>query len=179
MIRGWKVWGAAFFLLGTLGLYVVAAHAQEESIARSDARGHAKPNAMVPAYDLAKEVKIQGTIGKIDAFGTSQSTGTHISIETASGVVDVQLGFGAESNPTYLRIAQGQSVTAIGMMQEAGMSKVLVARILTTPSHIFVLRNEQGIPVRATPRRSAPAKTLFGFAAGKAAGVAVRETVRG
>jgi hypothetical protein len=178
MIRGWKVFGAAFLLLGIWGWHGLAAHLDGESSANSGARNDPKTSA-VPVYDVTKEVKIRGTIRKIDAFGTSESAGTHIVIQTARGDVEVQLGFGAESNPTYLRIAPGQNVTAIGMMQEMGTSKELVARILTTPSCIFVLRNERGIPVRATPHRNLPPDTLFGSLGGNPVGLASRETLRG
>jgi hypothetical protein len=78
-----------------------------------------------------------------------------------AGVVDAHLGFGAASKPKYLGISAGQSVTVIGMMQTIGSANVLIARILTTPNRIFVLRNEHGVPIRAIPRRSARAKTFF------------------
>jgi hypothetical protein len=113
-----------------------------------------KTNTMVPVYDLTKEVKVQGTIEKIDSFGRSGPIGTHILIQTASGVVDAHLGFGAAASRRYLGISVGQNVTVIGMMQAVGDTSVLMARILTTPSHIFVLRNEHGIPIRGTPRGS-------------------------
>ena len=121
---------------------------------------------MVPAYDLTKEVKVQGTIQKIDGFGTSGPVGTHILLETPNGLLDAHLGFGAASGPKYMGIALGQNVTVTGMMQTVGATNVLMARILTTPNHIFVLRNEHGIPVRAVPRGSLPAKssTSLGFA---------------
>jgi hypothetical protein len=125
-----------------------------------------RTNTMVPAYDLTKEVKIQGTIQKIDGFGTSGPVGTHILLQTSAGVVDAHLGFGAASNPKYLGIAPGQNVTLTGMMETIGTTSVLMARILTTANHIFVLRNEHGIPVRAIPRGSMPSKSSLslGFA---------------
>lgn len=123
-------------------------------------------NTMVPAYDLTKEVKIQGTIQKIDGFGTNGPIGTHILLETSNGVLDAHLGFGAASSPKYLGIAIGQNVTVTGMMETVGDTSILMARILTTPNHVFVLRNEHGIPVRTVPRGSLPAKDLtsLGFA---------------
>ncbi|HXW57553.1 MAG TPA: hypothetical protein VEJ67_17510 [Candidatus Cybelea sp.] len=177
MIRRWKVFGAALLLLGTWAWHAARGH--EQSRAKSGATEEAKSSVTVPGYDVTKEVKIRGTIRKIDAFGTNESAGTHIFIKTAGGDVDVQLGFGAESNPTYLRIAPGQNVTAIGMMQGKGTTRELVARILTTPNHIFVLRNERGIPVRATPRRNSSADTLFGCLGGNLVGRSARETLRG
>jgi hypothetical protein len=120
-----------------------------------------KANTMVPAYDLTKEVKVQGAIEKIDSFGRSGPIGTHILIQTASGVVDAHLGFGAAASRRYLGISVGQNVTVIGMMESVGNSSVLMARILTTPSHIFVLRNEHGIPIRGIPRGSARPGTSY------------------
>jgi hypothetical protein len=120
----------------------------------------ARTNTMLPVYDVTKEVKIAGTIQKIDGFGTSGPIGTHILLETSAGVVDAHLGFGAASSPKYLGIAPGQNVTVTGMMETIGTTNVLMARILTTPRQIFVLRNEHGVPVRAVPRGSMPSKSF-------------------
>jgi hypothetical protein len=140
--------------------FISAAPVKAQTAARS--AGDARTNTMVPVYDVTKEVKVQGTIQTIDNFGTSGPVGTHIMVQTAQGVVDVHLGFGAASKPEYLGIAQGQSVTLVGMIQSFGGTSVLMARILTTSNHIFVLRNEHGIPVRAIPRGSTHTKSLFG-----------------
>lgn len=155
MIRSWRLFIPVLALA-----FITAAPAKAQTAASST--GDARTNTMLPVYDVAKEVKIQGTIQKIDNFGTNGPAGTHILMQTAQGVVDAHLGFGAASKPQYLGIAQGQSVTVTGMMEDVGGTNVLMARILTTPNHIFVLRNEHGIPVRGIPRGSLPARTLFG-----------------
>lgn len=121
-------------------------------------------NTMVPAYDLTKEVRVQGTIAKIDGFGANGPIGTHILIQTTAGGVDAHLGFGSASSPKQLGIAVGQSVTVVGMMETIGGADVLLARILTTPSRIVVLRNEHGIPIRGVPRRDGRTKTVFSYA---------------
>jgi hypothetical protein len=143
-------------------IFTVSAEAQTAASAPLAPRA----NTMVPVYDLTKEVKIQGTIQKIDGFGTSGPIGTHVLLETSSGALDAHLGFGAASSPKYLGIAPGQNVTVTGMMETIGATNVLMARILTTPNHIFVLRNEHGIPVRAIPGGSLSPKgsTSLGFA---------------
>ena len=154
MIRSGKLF---IFLLVLAFIAAAPAKAQTDASSAADAR----TNTMVPVYDVTKEVKVQGTIQKIDNFGTSGPVGTHITVQTAQGVVDAHLGFGAASKPEYLGIAEGQSVTLTGMMQSFGGTNVLMARILTTSNHIFVLRNEHGIPVRAIPRGSTHTKTIF------------------
>jgi hypothetical protein len=144
----------AFLSAGVMATTVAKAQSPDLTQASVTAK------TMIPAYDVNKEVRIQGTIQKIDAAGTSGLTGTHILLQTANGIVDAHLGFGAASKPAYLGIAAGQKVIVTGMMESLGTGNVLLARILTTSNHIFVLRNEQGIPVRATPRGSAAAKAL-------------------
>lgn len=156
MIRSGKL----FITLLILG-FVAATPAKAQTAAGS--AGDARTNTMAPVYDVTKEVKVQGTIQKIDDGGTNGPTGTHIMVQTAQGVVDAHLGFGAASKPEYLGIAAGQSVTLTGMMQSFDGTNVLMARILTTSNHIFVLRNEHGIPVRAIPRGSSGAKSIFGL----------------
>ncbi len=157
MIRSGKL-----FIIFLMLAFIAVAPAKAQTAAGS--AGDVRTNTMVPVYDVTKEVKVQGTIQKIDGFGTSGPIGTHIMVQTAQGVVDAHLGFGAASKPEYLGIAEGQSVTLTGMMQTFGDTNVLMARILTTSNHIFVLRNEHGIPVRALPRGSSRAKSLFGSA---------------
>ncbi len=111
-------------------------------------------NSMVHVYDLTKEVKVVGTIQKIDTAGDSLPLGTHILVQTLQGVVDAHLGLGQAANPSHLGIEEGQSVTLVGMMETVGSGQVLLTRLLTTSNHIFVLRNEHGIPVRGIPRHS-------------------------
>jgi hypothetical protein len=115
------------------------------------------------AYDLSKEIKIQGTIQKIETAGDTGPAGTHILVQTSQGVVDAQLGFGSAVAPANLGFSEGASVTVIGMMETLGGNSVMLARVLTTPSRVFVLRSERGIPVRAVPSGSfRTASTLTG-----------------
>lgn len=118
-------------------------------------------NTMVPAYDLSKEIRVQGVIEKINGFGNSGPIGTHILIQTASGVVDAHLGFGSAVSSRNLGISVGQNVTIVGMMEKVDSSSVLMARILTTPSRVVVLRNEHGIPIRGTTHRGAQARVSY------------------
>ena len=110
--------------------------------------------SFVHVYDLSKEVKIEGTIQKIQTDEGNLPLGTHVLIQTAQGVVDAHLGSGEPAKPSYLGIAEGQNVTLVGMMQTVAGNQILLTRLMTTPSHIFVLRNEHGIPVRGVPGHS-------------------------
>ena len=108
----------------------------------------------IVAYDLSKEIKIQGTIQTIETAGTTGPAGTHILVQTSQGVVDAHLGFGSAAAPANLGVSEGQSVTVVGMMQTLNGNSVMLARVLTTPSRVFVLRTEHGIPVHSVPSGS-------------------------
>lgn len=138
------------------------------------ASSQAKTSGLVPVYNLAKEIKIRGMIQKIDGFGASGPVGTHIFIQTGSGLVDAHLGFGVAASRRYLGISVGESVTVIGMMESVGNKSVLIARILTTSNHIFVLRNENGIPIRAVPHRSVRMGMSYASLSGSPETLAIR-----
>lgn len=149
----------------SLAIFVCALVVAGVSASAAKAQASVSPreskNTMVPAYDLSKEVKVEGTIEKIDGFGLNGPIGTHILIQTATGTVDAHLGFGAAAAPKYLGISVGEKVTVIGMMQTVESSDVLMARILTTPFRIVVLRNEHGIPVRGAIHRNLQPGTWY------------------
>lgn len=137
-------------------LAVLAAHAQ--STALPTATG---PGEVSPVYDLTKEIIVEGTIRKIETVSGPGILGTHLQLQTARGLVDAHLGTGAVANTKTLGLATGQSVSITGMMTDAGGSPVLLARVLTTSNHIFILRNEHGLPARAImPRGSSPSANV-------------------
>jgi cell division ATPase FtsA len=153
---------SAFITALALALFVATpVNAQSSGLAASMSMD---PNVSAPAYDVAKEIKVQGAIAKIEQSTTRSAAGTHIQVQTPEGAVDVHLGAGPAITAESLGLMAGQMVTVTGMMATLGGNSVLLARILTTPSRIFILRNEHGMPVRSLmPRGSAAsAKPLKG-----------------
>lgn len=111
-----------------------------------------------PAYDINKEIKVEGTIEKIQSSGSGSSLGTHVLIQGPEGIVDVNLGASSAVSVKNLGLSVGENVNITGMMATVGGNSVLLARILTTSSHIYMLRNERGAPVRSLlPRGSSSA----------------------
>jgi hypothetical protein len=100
------------------------------------------------AYDLTKEIKVRGTIAKIEVGGTRSRIRTQVLIQSTRGIVNVQLGYGPAVNLGYLGISTGQAVQVTGMMEKVGSSTILLARVLTTKDRISLLRNECGMPIR-------------------------------
>ena len=108
------------------------------------------------AYDLSKEVRVQGTIQQIDTANTRTPLGTHILVQTASGVVDAHLGPLNKASFDALHLSVGEAVTLTGMDESLASGSVFLVRLLTTSTRIVILRNEHGYPVRSLlPRGSA------------------------
>jgi hypothetical protein len=122
----------------------------------ANAQSTANESAMAsPAYDLNKEVKIDGTIDKIETNSSAGPIGTHVLVISAQGVVDVHLGASMAVSAKNLGLTVGESIHVTGMMASVGGNPVLLARILTTPNHIYMLRNEHGAPIRSLMPRGA------------------------
>ncbi|HYL67751.1 MAG TPA: hypothetical protein VEX69_01165, partial [Candidatus Limnocylindria bacterium] len=114
------------------------------------------PSEASPVYELAKEINLQGTIQKIETVSGPGVLGTHLQLQTAQGIVDVHLGTGAVASSKTLGLVTGQLVSITGMMADVDSAPILLARVLTTSNHIFILRNERGLPARAImPRGNA------------------------
>jgi hypothetical protein len=153
MIRnfGRKLPFASALAIGLLA--VIPAHAQS---ARLSTAAPLASSEFSPVYDLSKEIIIQGTIQKIETVTSPGLLGNHLQLQTPQGVVDAHLGAGAVANNKTLGLTIGQSVRITGMLADIGGASVFLARVLTTSNHIYILRNERGLPARAImPRGNA------------------------
>jgi hypothetical protein len=104
-------------------------------------------------YSVAKEIKIQGSIQSIEVSNGGALGGMHAQIATAQGIVDAHLGVSPNVNAKTLEISTGETVEITGMMAKESGERVLLARILTTPDRIFILRSERGVPIRGVVSR--------------------------
>lgn len=149
--------GSRLFFITALALCVAAipsARAQSQANATTVPASAAEA---FPAYDLAKEINIQGAVQKIEVVTTAGILGTHIQLQTAKGIVDVHLGSAPVASAKTLGLVTGQNVSITGMMADSDGNSVLLARVLTTSNHIFILRNEHGLPTRAIMPRGSSA----------------------
>jgi len=116
----------------------------------ANAQSVATSSAMAsPAYDLNKEIKIDGTIDKVENNTSGGPIGTHLLVISSQGVVDVHLGASNAVTAKNLGLSVGESIHVTGMMATVAGNSVLLARILTTSDHIYMLRNEHGAPIRS------------------------------
>jgi hypothetical protein len=145
-----RIFGLKSLYASGLALVFLAGHPVNAQSPAATPAANSDLAALTPVYDATKEIKVQGNILKIEAAaGGSTLIGTHIQVQTAQGVVDTHLGSGVIFSPNALGLFVGESVTVTGMMATVGGNSVLLARVLTTPNHVFNLRNEHGIPARS------------------------------
>jgi hypothetical protein len=101
-----------------------------------------------PWYDITKEVTLTGTVTsvvKTPARGTEAVFGSHLIVETNSGVVDTSLGKYALKGKGALSLTTGDRVQLIGIMKTVRDKQVFIARVILTKGHAYALRNEHGL----------------------------------
>lgn len=146
---------------GALAIALVLPHVVRAQSANSSAASG--PAAFSPPWDLAKEITVQGAVQKIETVNAGGILGTHVRVLTAQGLVDAHLGSGVAASVKTLGLSIGQTVSLTGMMVESNGSDVLLARVLSNSNHIYILRNEHGLPARAiVPRAGYSAATQKG-----------------
>lgn len=111
---------------------------------------------MIPVYDAAHEVTLQGTIEKVVAKPAARSPiGVHLIVATRSGSVDAHLGLLGMKQANQTGVSPGAAIEMVGAMVQVGGKEILLVRKLTVGSQTMVLRNKRGFPVfQMTPRGS-------------------------
>jgi len=118
-----------------------------------------------PAYDVARETVLQGTVVSYTAAFTVPPIGPHAMIQTSSGVVDVHLGNTQLLKENDLTLAPGDPVSIVGENVSFGNGPaIFFARVLRRGSQTVTLRNLKGIPLAARAGGSGKPRSIFGGA---------------
>ena len=115
--------------------------AAAQSKAISEGRNHS-------AYDVSKEVSLQGTVAKFTENSTELPAGAHVLVQTASGQVDVHLGNPRLLKQNNLSISQGASIRIIGEPVSTGDGTFFLARLVQLGTQVVAVRTAQGFPVQ-------------------------------
>ncbi len=114
-----------------------------------------KPTPVAQAnisYELSREIMLQGTVVSFTANSKIAPLGSHVTIQTASGIVDVHLGNEALLKSNDIFLSPGDSVRIVGESQLYGAGSFFAARVLQKGSQSVTLRNSNGILL--APRRT-------------------------
>jgi hypothetical protein len=104
--------------------------------------------AVVPSrYSMAKEVTLQGTVQSVHAKPTAAMMfGAYLTVATAQGTVDAQVGRFLLHGPRALSFSRGQQVKLVGVMTTVNHRSVLLTRLIETGTQTITVRNERGFP---------------------------------
>ena len=100
------------------------------------------------AYDVSREVSLQGTVVSFEENSSTAPLGPHVVIQTTSGQVDVHLGDARLLKAKHLTLAAGDSVRVIGENVPYGTATQFFARIIQKGSQTLTLRSTRGFPLR-------------------------------
>ena len=100
------------------------------------------------AYDLHREVSLQGTVVEYKATSATPPLGAHVTLQTSSGTVDVHLGNSQLLAANHFSLLPGDSVRVFGENLNGSQGAQFVARIVQKGSQALTLRSLQGIPLK-------------------------------
>jgi hypothetical protein len=119
-----------------------------------------------PAYDVARESTLQGTVVEYTAASSSAPFGPHVLLQTATGTVDAHLGNSKVLEANHISLSAGDSVQVVGENLPFNHGTVFAVRTLQKGSQTVTLRSKNGMPLVNT---TVPNKT--GNAVAQPAGV--------
>ena len=107
------------------------------------------------AYDVSREVTVQGTVSSFTESASAPPLGAHVVVQSASGPVDVHLGDAKLLQARHITLSAGDTVRIIGENLPYGNGTQFFARILQKGTQAVTLRGMHGLPVRPMAQTSA------------------------
>jgi hypothetical protein len=120
----------------------------------------------MPAYDVARESALQGTVAEYSAASSFAPFGAHVVLQTANGTVDAHLGNSKVLEANHISLSVGDSIRVVGENLPFNHGTVFAVRTLQKGSQFVTLRSKNGMPLVNT---TVPNKT--GNAIAQPAGV--------
>jgi hypothetical protein len=97
-------------------------------------------------YDSSAETTINGTIEEIKTLDMMCQTGTHLTVKTDKGNVEVALGPAQFLSDQKLELKKGDQVQIIGAKANMRRGDMFMARQVTSGGKTVTLRDEKGMP---------------------------------
>jgi hypothetical protein len=101
-----------------------------------------------PAYSLARETALQGTVLSYTASSSVAPLGPRVVVQTASGDIDVHLGNAKLLEANHFSLSMGDSIRLLGESIPFGSGTQFVARVIQKGNQSLVLRSARGFPLR-------------------------------
>ena len=112
------------------------------------------------SYDVSREVTLNATVsGVLTKPSAGMIMGSHLLLETSSGLVDASLGTFGLRGKDALSVTAGQQIEVTGVMTTIKGKQVFLVRSVKADGRVYVIRNERGFPVSPQARQNASPKT--------------------
>lgn len=103
-------------------------------------------------YDPSTETKLTGTIEQINTVDSMCKTGTHLTLKTDTGNMEIALGPSQFLKDQALQLKKGDKIEVTGAKATTRRGEMFIARQITADGKTVTFRDEKGIP--AWPRGS-------------------------
>jgi hypothetical protein len=97
-------------------------------------------------YDASTETTINGTIETINTVDMMCQSGTHLTVKTDKGNMEVALGPSKFVSDQKLDLKKGDQVQIMGAKTNTRRGEIFMARQITSGGQTVTLRDEKGVP---------------------------------
>ncbi len=105
------------------------------------------PRRGAPSYDPKTVISVSGTVAKVtQQTGPRGWNGTHLSLKTQDGVVDVHLGPASFISQQGFQFTEGDQIEVTGSKITYQNATAIIAREVKKGGKVLTLRDEQGYP---------------------------------
>ena len=108
---------------------------------------------LLRTYNANREISLVGSVVKFESASAVPPMGAHVTLQTASGQVDVHLGNAKVLEVNHLALDAGDNFRILGEPMAFGGGTYFAVRIVQKGTQAVAVRNGKGFPLR-------PAATL-------------------
>jgi hypothetical protein len=113
------------------------------------------PQADASQYQVGREVTLVGIVSSVVENSKTGPLGTHVVVQSASGLVDVHVGSAKYLTMNKLDLKSGDSVRILGENFTVGSDTVFYARIVQDGTAAVAVRSPKGMPLWKNGKRLA------------------------
>ena len=135
--------------MGRIAIAGVMLLSADANAQQRDSLGESRP----PAYDMKRESVLQGTVLNYTEKSLLPPIGAYVTIQTATGVVDVHLGPASYLRANSFALSAGESVRFVGVSTRANKGNIFLARIAEKHDQAITIRSPRGLPQAAAAAR--------------------------
>jgi hypothetical protein len=115
------------------------------------------PQVEPSQYQVGRETNLVGTVSSVVENSKSGPLGTHVMVQSGSGLVDVHVGSSKYLALNKLNLKTGDSVRIVGESFAVGTDTVFYARIVQDGTAAVAVRSPKGAPLWKNGKRLATA----------------------